>query len=91
METLCRYGQSPRIRENLYTGSRNRASTCWCKEKSSTVRRGSSGILSKFDAANERGIPRLLGHDKINDDIVEEFESLTKVIELNAFIVTVHP
>ena len=34
--------------ENVYTGGRNRASTCWCKEKSSTVKAGLAHFSTRF-------------------------------------------
>jgi hypothetical protein len=40
-----RMGALRGYRQNLYTGASNDASTCWCKEKSSTVRRGKSAFF----------------------------------------------
>jgi hypothetical protein len=45
--------------ENLYTRGRIRASTCWCKEKSSTVTLGSGAIeVPRLMRGARRGKPR---------------------------------
>jgi hypothetical protein len=54
---LTRYREFGGVRgyeENLYTAGRNRASGCWCKEKSSTVRRRVRVKIGKLRGADER-------------------------------------
>ena len=68
----------------------------WLKSKMgsslhrSTVSKLSSRAGTTTHAAGKE-VPRLFGHRKINYNVVEEFESLAEVIELNAFIVAMHP
>src|SRR5689334_9293095 len=47
--TMRRVGAVRGYEENLYTGGWSRASTCWCKEKSSTVNRRSGPRFERSD------------------------------------------